>query len=99
MNQDPDQLLGPQELAELLHRSVKTVRLDATRRPEALPPRVVIPGARALLWRRRTVHAWLNQLETIAAERLAVKLRSNSRSLRATDEKVGIDRRSAARKP
>lgn len=52
-------LLDIQELAELLRRSTETIRKDVRRRPEVLPPRLVIPGTRLLRWRAADVEAWL----------------------------------------
>ena len=52
-------LLDIQELAELLGRSTETIRKDVRRRPDAVPPRLVIPGTRLLRWRASDVEAWL----------------------------------------
>lgn len=55
------ELLGINDLARILHRSVKTVRSDVTRRPETLPPRVRVPGGRKVLWRAQDVASWLEE--------------------------------------
>lgn len=55
------ELLGVDDLARILHRSVKTVRSDVTRRPETLPPRVRVPGGRKVLWRAADVASWLEE--------------------------------------
>ena len=61
MSEKPN-LVGPDYLAKLLCRSVNTIRVDASRRPESLPPRLVIPGTRNLLWVEADVLDWLNAL-------------------------------------
>lgn len=54
-----DRLLTPKELAELLRLSPETVKADARRRPETLPPRFRRPGSNRLLWRQSDVDTWL----------------------------------------
>ena len=51
--------LGITEIAAILRKSPKTVREDVSRRPEALPPRLVIPNSRSVVWRMVDVEAWL----------------------------------------
>lgn len=58
-----DELLTPEGLGKILHLSKATVEQDATRRPDRLPPPVVIPGGRRM-WLRSTVLAWLRALQT-----------------------------------
>jgi predicted DNA-binding transcriptional regulator AlpA len=53
--------LGPEDLAKLLHRSVETIKSDARRRPEVLPPRFKIPGSRRLVWLESDVIAWVER--------------------------------------
>jgi predicted DNA-binding transcriptional regulator AlpA len=52
-------LIDINELAALLQRSPETVRKDLTRNPAAVPPRVLLPGARLLRWRAADVDGWL----------------------------------------
>lgn len=56
--------LGLEEVAALLQRSKSTVRSDASRRPYSLPPRLLIPGSKALLWLEKDVEAWLRSCRT-----------------------------------
>jgi predicted DNA-binding transcriptional regulator AlpA len=51
--------LKAEDLARLLGRKVSTIKADANRRPKTLPPRLRIPGSRALLWLEEDVQAWL----------------------------------------
>lgn len=54
-----DRLLSVEEVARILGRSPKTIRKDITRRPWAVPPRLLLPGARQLRWRLVDVQNWL----------------------------------------
>ena len=60
-------LLDVEQLAELLHRSPHTIRLDACRAPHRLPPLCRLPGHNRLLWRREDVSAWIDAAVTSLA--------------------------------
>ncbi len=51
--------LGIEELAKILHKTPRTVAEDVSRRPEALPPRLLIPNSRKVIWRAVDVEEWL----------------------------------------
>ncbi|CAB4158981.1 hypothetical protein UFOVP713_40 [uncultured Caudovirales phage] len=53
--------MGVEELSVLLRRAVDTIRSDARRRPETLPPRIVIPGTSKLLWLEEDVVNWMKE--------------------------------------
>jgi hypothetical protein len=53
--------MGVEELSTLLRRAVETIRSDARRRPETLPPRIVIPGTSKLLWLEEDVLTWIKE--------------------------------------
>ena len=57
---DRPNIVGVEYLSELLQRKVSTIRMDASRRPESLPPRLVLPGTRNLMWVEADVLDWLN---------------------------------------
>ncbi len=57
-------IVGPEYLAPLLHREVITIKADARRRPESLPPRLLIPGSAKLLWLESDVIEWLQSCRT-----------------------------------
>ncbi len=61
-----DQLktLGVKDIATMLHKTVETVQEDARRRPQCLPPRLVIPDSKKLLWIESDVIAWLDKCRT-----------------------------------
>lgn len=53
--------MGVEELSVLLRRAVDTIRSDARRRPETLPPRIIIPGTSKLLWLEEDVANWMKE--------------------------------------
>ena len=53
-------LLTLDELATILSRSPETIRRDMRRNPNAVPPRLQLPGTRLLRWRAADVEAWLD---------------------------------------
>jgi hypothetical protein len=52
-------LLTVDQLAECLRKSVASIRSDATRNPQSLPPVCRLPGTKRLLWRAEDVETWL----------------------------------------
>lgn len=53
--------IGVEELAQLLHKSVDTVKADVSRAPDRLPPRLDIPGQKKPIWLVEDVNAWLRK--------------------------------------
>jgi predicted DNA-binding transcriptional regulator AlpA len=62
-------LLDLQSLARLLGRSPQTIRRDLHRNPDAVPPRLQLPGTRLLRWREADVASWLSALATAGEKR------------------------------
>lgn len=86
---DEQGLIDVAGLGSLLGRSQKTVRVDASRRPDTLPPRFVIPGTKKLLWRVADVRAWMEAIATQQAE--ARRTRSaNAAQAGMTADKVNV---------
>lgn len=54
-----DQILTVEQLGALIHKSPSSIRSDASRKPEVLPPICRLPGNKRLLWRREDVLAWV----------------------------------------
>lgn len=52
-------LLSVEQLSACLHKSVASIRSDATRNPKSLPPMCRLPGTKRLLWRAEDVEQWL----------------------------------------
>lgn len=57
------QIIGAEELAGMLNMPVSTLKKDAQRKPEKLPPRVKLPGSPRLAWKLSTVEAWMDALK------------------------------------
>lgn len=65
------QIITPAELAMLLHRSVRTIKVDVTRNPQTLPPVFRPPGTKKIMFRLVDVQKWMEALAALAAhERL-----------------------------
>lgn len=54
-------LLTVEQLSKYLHKSVASIRSDATRNPASLPPICRLPGTKRLLWRIEDVEGWIAQ--------------------------------------
>lgn len=52
-------LLTVDQLAEHLQKSVASIRSDATRNPQSLPPICRLPNTKRLLWRAEDVERWI----------------------------------------
>lgn len=52
-------LLTVELLASKIHKSVASIRSDATRNPQSLPPICRLPGTKRLLWREEDVSKWI----------------------------------------
>jgi predicted DNA-binding transcriptional regulator AlpA len=53
--------LDIKQIAEILHKAVSTIYEDVHRRPNSLPPRLVIPGSSKLLWLESDVVDWIDK--------------------------------------
>lgn len=51
--------LDVNQIAELLHKTVETIRNDLKRRPHCIPPKLNIPGK--LLWLEADVEEWFEK--------------------------------------
>ena len=52
-------LLTVEQLSTYIHKSIASIRSDATRNPASLPPICRLPGTKRLLWRIEDVEAWI----------------------------------------
>jgi hypothetical protein len=57
-------LIDIAELARVLKRRPQTLRRDMRRNPDAVPPRLVLPGTRLLRWRETDVATWIDMHAT-----------------------------------
>src|SRR5471032_1919979 len=55
------EILAVEHLARLIHKSPASVRSDASRNPDALPPICRLPGNKRLLWRIEDVQHRLSK--------------------------------------
>ncbi|MBR8066553.1 DNA-binding protein [Burkholderia ambifaria] len=53
------ELITVEQLSAYLHKSVASIRSDATRNPQSLPPICRLPSTKRLLWRVEDVERWL----------------------------------------
>lgn len=54
-----ENLLTVELLSLRIHKSVTSIRSDATRNPKSLPPICRLPGTKRLLWRLIDVEKWI----------------------------------------
>ena len=70
-----ENLLTVELLSTRIHKSVTSIRSDATRNPRSLPPICRLPGTKRLLWREAYVEQWVAQhvapiVEHVRADRV-----------------------------
>ncbi len=70
-------LLTVEQLSAYIHKSVASIRSDATRNPTSLPPICRLPGTKRLLWRIEDVECWIAQHIHGDPSRLAAAAISN----------------------
>ncbi len=71
--------LGVDELSALIFRAVPTIKNDLYRKPSSLPPRIVMPGSKKLVWLEGDVLAWLEQCRAVVEKPKAVVHKLNRR--------------------
>jgi hypothetical protein len=54
-------LISVEELSAYIRKTVSSIRSDATRNPQSLPPICRLPGTKRLLWRVEDVDRWLEE--------------------------------------
>lgn len=70
MNLTELKILDPDDLAPILRRTVSTIKVDARRRPQSLPPRLKIPGSSKLIWLEKDVLEWLDSCRQIDSQNI-----------------------------
>jgi predicted DNA-binding transcriptional regulator AlpA len=63
--------LVAEDIAELLHKDTRTVMNDLRRRPNTLPPKLMIPGSRKPIWLEEDVHQWIKNCRKPATKKTA----------------------------
>ncbi|CAI06181.1 hypothetical protein ebA106 [Aromatoleum aromaticum EbN1] len=91
-------LLTVDQLAQYLHKSIASIRSDATRNPRSLPPICRLPGTKRLLWRVEDVESWLaaHVASSAAQGALSVQVTTQRRRGRPTKAEQMAQRRPAA---
>ncbi|MCY1517382.1 hypothetical protein D9M68_520610 [compost metagenome] len=90
-------LLTVEQLSEYLQKSIASIRSDATRNPQSLPPICRLPGTKRLLWRVEDVEQWLAEHVASAPGNPPVAAPVPSKRGRPTKaEQVTRSRRSAS---
>lgn len=82
---DDMQTMTALQLAQIVGRSIVTLKQDVSRRPDSLPPRMVVPGSKALLWRVVDVRAWMQALADMEHERRRAGAAAARRAGQAVD--------------
>lgn len=62
-------IVGPEYLVPILHKDVKTIKQDASRKPHSLPPRWQPPGCAKLLWLEQDVIDWVRSFGASPAKK------------------------------
>ncbi|WP_081601618.1 hypothetical protein [Thiobacillus denitrificans] len=82
-------LLTVEQLSKYLHKSVASIRSDATRNPASLPPICRLPGTKRLLWRIEDVEGWIAQhIHGKSAALAALSASDNARPKRGRPTKA-----------
>jgi predicted DNA-binding transcriptional regulator AlpA len=61
-------IIGINEMCNLLQKTERTIREDIRRKPQCLPPRIVVPGSSRLLWFESDVEQWLSSCRVISRQ-------------------------------
>lgn len=85
---EDQRMIDCSELGKLIGRSTKSIRIDASRRPDTLPPTFKIPGTAKLKWRVKDVRAWLEALAEIEAERRVIARQLAHRAGHSSDNVI-----------
>lgn len=65
--------LGIKEMAEILKKSRYSIATDVTKSPHKLPPRLMLPGNRRVLWLKSDVEKWINSHRLVPVSELISK--------------------------
>ncbi|MBB5441808.1 MULTISPECIES: hypothetical protein [unclassified Paraburkholderia] len=81
-------LLTVDQLAKCLHKSIASIRSDATRNPRSLPPICRLPNTKRLLWRAEDVEQWLAKQLQEREDRIMDELRPYLAEIEALEKLV-----------
>jgi hypothetical protein len=58
-------IVGLEYLIPITRKSLATLRTDVTRNPESLPPRLMLPGSRKIMFLEDVVIDWVNSFRPV----------------------------------
>ena len=62
-------IVGIKHICELLNKTERTIRADIVRRPQCVPPPIIILGTTLLLWKTDVIDDWLDKHQIKVKER------------------------------
>ncbi len=54
-------IVGIKYICDLLNKTERTIRADIVRKPQCVPPPIIIPGTNLLLWKTDVIDDWLDK--------------------------------------
>jgi len=54
-------IVGIKYICDLLNKTERTIRADIVRKPQCVPPPIIIPGTNLLLWKTNVIDDWLDK--------------------------------------
>ncbi len=54
-------IVGIKHICELLNKTERMIRADIVRRPQCVPPSIIILGTTLLLWKTDVIDDWLDK--------------------------------------
>ncbi len=54
-------IVGIKYICELLNKTERTIRADIVRKPQCVPPPIIIPDTNLLLWKTDVIDDWLDK--------------------------------------
>lgn len=71
-------IVGIKHICELLNKTERTIRADIVRKPQCVPPPIIIPGTNLLLWKTDVIDDWLDkhQIRVKGAHKKTFNVRS-----------------------
>jgi len=54
-------IVGIKYICDLLNKTERTIRVDIVKKPQCVPPPIIIPGTNLLLWKTDVIDDWLDK--------------------------------------
>ena len=62
-------IVGIKYICDLLNKTERTIRANIVRKPQCVPPPIIIPGTNLLLWKTNVIDDWLDKRQMKVKER------------------------------